>query len=267
MISSWNREITLTHRGFNVDRTWLIYSLRGIEPDLGRKDFPPNVHDFLRLTEELIANRLAEQSRPFLRVSPPRTAPTQPGYMDPAVKAHVRRQIPMSPRLLPEVGEITLQTEPKAEQDVIALYGELVGLGLMRHLQPVYFSGFDFYDSYFQYVPSVAPDVLKEKLPGVDDVDIRETEGVAEFKLSADSILADVVSEVKKWSDMKFLVCWQIGKDRAAGGNAITFTECEDAVDRRYHGVTHLARLETGGDHTVFVISLSDLLRAMTAER
>jgi len=266
MISSWNREITLTHRGFNVDRTWLIYSLRGIEPDLGRKDFPPNVHDFLRITEELVANRIAEQSRPFLRVSPPRTAPTQPGYVDPAVKAHIRRQNPMSPRLLSGVGEITLQTEPKAEQDVIALYGELVGLGLMCHLQPVYFSGFDFYDSYFQYVPSAAPDALKERLPGVDDVDVREAEGVAEFKLVADSVLADVVSEVKKWSDMKFLVCWEIGKDRSAGGNAITFAECENAVDRRYHGVTHLARLETGGDHTVFVISLSDLLREMAAE-
>lgn len=266
MISSWNREITLTHRGFNVDRTWLIYSLRGIEPDLGRKDFPPNVHDFLRITEELIANRLAEQSRPFLRVSPPRTAPTQPGYVDPAVKAHVRRQSPMSPQLLPGIGEITLQTEPQAEQDVIALYGELVGMGVLRHLQPVYFSGFDFYDSFFQYVPSVAPESLKERLPGVDDVDVREAEGVAEFKLTADSVLADVVSEVKKWSDMKFLVCWEVGKDRTAGGNAITFTECENAVDRRYHGVTHLARLETGGEHTVFVISLSHLLRAMTAE-
>lgn len=40
MISSWTREIALTHRGFNVDRTWLIYSVRGVEPDLGRKDFP-----------------------------------------------------------------------------------------------------------------------------------------------------------------------------------------------------------------------------------
>ncbi|MEU9845797.1 ATP-binding protein, partial [Actinomadura sp. NPDC048032] len=38
MISSWTRDITLTHRGFNVDRTWLIYSLRGIEPDHGRQD-------------------------------------------------------------------------------------------------------------------------------------------------------------------------------------------------------------------------------------
>ncbi|KOU62333.1 hypothetical protein ADK96_27020 [Streptomyces sp. IGB124] len=172
----------------------------------------------------------------------------------------------MSPKLIPGHGEITLQTEPQSEQDVIALYSELVGMGVLRHLQPVFFSGFDFYDSYFEYVPTVASDLLKERLPGVEDLDIRDSEGVAEFKLTADSILADVVSEVKKWGDMNFLVCWEVGKDRKVGGNAITFTECEDAVERRYHGVTHLARLESGGDHTIFVLALSQLLRTITAD-
>ncbi|SER29789.1 Histidine kinase-, DNA gyrase B-, and HSP90-like ATPase [Streptomyces sp. yr375] len=266
MISSWSREITLTHRGFNVDRTWLLYSLRGVEPDLGRKDFPPNVHDFLRITEEIIANRVAEQSRPFLRVSPPRTAPTQPGYIAPAVKAHLRRQDPMSPKALPGFDDITLQTQPKSEQDVIALFSELVGIGALRHIQPVFYSGFDFYDSYFQYVPSLTHENVRERLPGVDDTDVRDDEGVAEFKVSADMVLADVVAGVKKWTDMKFMVCWDIGKDRKSAGNEITFSECEGAVDRRYHGVTHLARLQSGGDHTIFVIALSSFLRIMSAE-
>ncbi|MYS36416.1 histidine kinase/DNA gyrase B/HSP90-like ATPase [Streptomyces sp. KhCrAH-43] len=266
MISSWSREITLTHRGFNVDRTWLLYSLRGIEPDLGRKDFPPNVHDFLRITEELIANRVADQSRPFLRASPPRTAPTQPGYVQPAVKAHLRRNNPMSPKSLPGFDHITLQTQPQSEQDVIALYSELVGMGALRHLQPVFYSGFDFYDSYFQYSPSDTHENVRSKLPGVDDTDVRDDEGVAEFKVSADMILADIVAGVKKWTDMKFLVCWEIGKDRKSGGNEVTFSECESAIDRRYHGVTHLARLQSGGDHTIFVISLSHFLQIMATE-
>ncbi|MEV5932498.1 ATP-binding protein [Streptomyces sp. NPDC052079] len=266
MISSWSREITLTHRGFNVDRTWLLYSMQGIEPDLGRKDFPPKVHDFLRISEEIIANRVAEQSQPFLRVSPPRTAPTPTGYVDPSVKAHLRRQEPLSPKLLVGFDEITLQTRPQSEQDVIALYSELVGLGAFRHLQPVFYSGFDFYDSYFQYVPSLTHLDVRDRLPGIDDVDIREKEGVTEFKLTADSILTDVVAGIKQWTDMKFLVCWEVGKDKKSGGNEVTFTACEESVERKYHGVTHLARLQSGGDHTIFVISLSDFLRIMAAE-
>ncbi len=266
MISSWAREIALTHRGFNVDRTWLLYSMRGIEPDLGRKDFPPKVHDFLRISEEVIANRVAEQSQPFLRVSPPRTAPTPSGYVAPSVKAHLRRQDLLSPKALPGFEEITLQTRPQSEQDVIALYSELVGLGAFRHLQPAFYSGFDFYDSYFEYAPSLTNASVREKLTGIDDVDVRDKEGVAEFKLTADTILADVVAGIKQWTDMKFMVCWDVGKDKSSGGNEVTFTECDEAIERRYHGVTHLARLQSGGDHTIFVVSLSDFLRTMMTE-
>lgn len=172
----------------------------------------------------------------------------------------------MSPKSLPGFDHITLQTQPQSEQDVIALYSELVGMGALRHLQPVFYSGFDFYDSYFQYSPSDTHENVRSKLPGVDDTDVRDDEGVAEFKVSADMILADIVAGVKKWTDMKFLVCWEIGKDRKSGGNEVTFSECESAIDRRYHGVTHLARLQSGGDHTIFVISLSHFLQIMATE-
>lgn len=265
MISSWMREITLTHRGFNVDRTWLLYSLRGIEPDLGRKDFPPNVHDFLRISEELIANKVAEQARPFLRVSPPRVARTDSSYVPPAVQAHKRRESPLNPSFIPEFGDIALQTQPESEQDVIALYNQLVGMGLLRHLEPVFFSGFDYYDSYFQYIPDSVDPAVKEKLPGVADVDQRNLEGVAEFKLVGDSVLDDVVATIKQWNDMIFLVCWEVGRDKRVGGDDVTFTECTNSVDRRYPGVTHLARLQSGGDHTIFVIALKDFLRTMAA--
>lgn len=173
----------------------------------------------------------------------------------------------MSPKALPGFDDIILQTQPKSEQDVIALYSELVGMGIFRHLQPVFYSGFDFYDSYFEYDPSIVNESVRSKFPGVDDTDVRDNEGVAEFKISADMILTDIVNETKKWHDMKFLVCWEVGQDRKSGGNEITFSECGGAVDRRYHGVTHPARLQSGGDHTIFVISLSDFLRIMAAEK
>ena len=49
-------------------------------------------------------------------------------------------------------------------------------------------------------------------------------------------------------------MCWEIGKDRKYGGDEITFTEPGGASDRPYHGVTHLARLQTGGEHTVYLM-------------
>ncbi|WP_406177195.1 ATP-binding protein [Streptomyces canus] len=265
MISSWSREMSLTHRGFNVDRTWLLYTFRGIEPDLGRKDFPPEVHDFLDLTEEIVSNEIARQSRPFMRPTAPRTT-TPEGYIPPQIKAYKRRENPLSPAYLPNFGEICLRTEPASEQDVIALYSELTGLGVFRHFKPVFYSGFDFYDSYFEYSPESVDRTVRRLYPGEDDLDVRAMEGVAEFKYRGDSVIEDVVRSVKRWTDMTFLVCWDIGKDRKYGGDEITFTEPGSASDRLYHGVTHLARLQTGGEHTVFVISLKDLMRRLGNE-
>jgi anti-sigma regulatory factor (Ser/Thr protein kinase) len=267
MISSWSREITLTHRGFNVDRTWLTYQLHGVEPDMGRKDFPPDLHDFLQISEERVANEIARLSKPFLRIAPRPSQPTNGSYVEPAVKAYERLKKPLVPARIPDIGEISFRTIPESENDVISLFSELVGLGVLRHLKPVFFSGFDYYDSFFEYVPSDVDPRVKERLPGETEIDRRDSSGVAEFKFQGASLLDDIVSEKKRWEDMRFLVCWTTGKESVQkAGDEITFQQVGSPVDRRFHGVTHLARLKTGGARTIFVISLSDLLNTLASE-
>jgi anti-sigma regulatory factor (Ser/Thr protein kinase) len=269
MISSWSREVALTHRGFNVDRTWLVYNFRGVEPDLGRKDFPPDVRDFIALTEELVANEVARDSKPFLRISPPRGGGNggDGNWVAPNLKAHTRRQNALSPSHLPGYGEIRLETEPDCEQDVVALFSELVGLGPLKHFRPVFYSGFDYYDSYFSYDLSAVPQSVSRVLPGVNEFDPRDIEGAAEFKFIGDSIIDDTIAEVKRWNEMRFLVCWSVGKvARELGGDEITFDPPSEPINRQYAGVTHLARLQSAGDHTLFVIALKDFLKALTVE-
>ncbi|MFE5918207.1 ATP-binding protein [Streptomyces sp. NPDC056468] len=268
MISSWNREITLTHRGFNVDRTWLTYQLKGVEPDMGRKDFPPDLHDFLQLSEDRIANEVASLSKPFLRPSKQRANAPMEGYVLPAVKATERRQRPLVNAKIPGYPKISFQTEPQCEQDVVALYGELVGIGILRHFKPVFFSGFDFYDSYFDYVPAEASELVRQCLPGEHEIDPRDASGVAEFKLSGDSLLDDLLTGKKRWEDMRFLVCWSVGRSSLEkGGDEISFQAADDSTARQFHGVTHLATLQSAGIRNIYVISLSDLLSKLTEQR
>ncbi|MCV7174693.1 hypothetical protein, partial [Mycolicibacterium sphagni] len=135
------------------------------------------------------------------------------------------------------------------------------------HLRPVFYSGFDYYDSYFEYAEAVTDSQVRELLPGITDVDEREREGVAEFKFNADSIIDDIVASIKKWTDMTFLLCWEIGKNqRSLGGDEITIDEPSDPASRRYHGITHIGRLQSGGDHTVFILALKDFLRIVSAD-
>ena len=61
MISSWRRDISLTRAGGNKERTWLIFHFERTEPDLGRKDFPPEVHDVISATEQSITEDLVKK--------------------------------------------------------------------------------------------------------------------------------------------------------------------------------------------------------------
>ena len=92
MISSWQRDLSLSHRGFNVERIWLVVHMVGVEPDLGRKDYPPEILDLLGLLEDPLANDIAHQADPFLIPTSRSGAPID--YNSPHAKATERLKTP-----------------------------------------------------------------------------------------------------------------------------------------------------------------------------
>jgi hypothetical protein len=260
MISSWKRETALTHRGFYVDRLWLVYHFKNVEPDLGRKDFPPQILEIVSATEEEFANRLIRQADPFLKATPKQRA-ASPDYKAPADKARERRQNPLGIRSLEGFGPLNTSTVPGEEQDVVGLFFELIGLDVLRHIVPAYVSGIDDYDGWVAFEPEAVAQRLADLLPGVPELPGRAREGVIEFKRLASDVIEDTVNDTKDWNEMTLLVCWEIGEDgRSFGGDTISFTPTEDADERLYAGVTHLATLESKGNSVVYVIELKTLL-------
>lgn len=264
MISTWLRDASLTHRGHNVDRLWLLFEFVNIEPDMGRKDFPPRVLEVVSLLEERVANDLIRKSTPFLRPTPRQSTSTGT-YEEPAVKAdRLLRDSPMEPGRISGYPAIPLMSSPTEEQDVVALFNELLGLGVFAHIRPVFFSGVDAYDAFFKISPDQAADIVQERLPGLPDPPDRYLAGTAEFKLQGNDLVVDLVSEIKHWEDIQFLVCWETGgAERSVGGDRIFFSPAESPADRIYAGVTHLATLQSGGTRPVYVIALKDLLDAL----
>ena len=264
MISSWRRETALTHRGFFVDRVWLVYHFRGVEPDLGRKDFPPEVLEIVTLTEDGFANELTRLSGPFLRPTPKQRTRADT-YESPEKKADRRLGNAMTPQQLPGFGRIPLASTPEEEQDVVALFNELIGMGVLAHFRPTYFSGVDDYDGWVEIDPDATASQLEEVLPGLPELPARDRAGILEFKLNASDILEDVVNDVKDWTELELIVCWSIGIDgRDHGGDQIQFAATEAADERLYAGVTHLATLQSKGDVSVPVMELKTLLSKLS---
>ena len=260
MISSWEpREVELAYRGY-VNRIWLTYHFAKVEPDLGRKNFPPNVHDVIRATERRIASDLINTTDAFLEPVPRGGGEDEaPPAEEPLETSLRRREIPLSPAEIPGHGQISFATTPVEEQDVVALFSELIGSGLLGCYRIDYLTGVGIYDGFMRYDPAKVSQRLNETLPG--RASPNSLQGVVEFKQTGDALIEDIVKRKKEWHKIQWLVCWTLGSNaRDFMADRIAFTEAGDAATRDYAGVTHRASANSGGAVRLHVISLNDVL-------
>ncbi|MEI8411461.1 MULTISPECIES: ATP-binding protein [unclassified Kribbella] len=262
MISSWQRDLSLSHRGFNVERIWVVVHLERVEPDLGRKDYPPEILELLAVLENPVSEDIAKQGDVFLL--PTTRSGRTIDYDEPLHRAAERRKKPFPVQLAKASGEIRYLTEPTEEQDVVALFNELRGIGILAHFSPVFFSGSYAYDSYLVYDAKAVADVVRDAFP-VDDSQIpkRQREGIAEFKFDPFELLHDLVRDLKDWKDIRWLICWDVvGQSRSLGGLTMHVVEA-DEDESQYAGVTHIASLDSAGEDTIAVIAVRTLIERL----
>jgi hypothetical protein len=260
-ISGWGRDLSLSRSAHNAQRLWLVVHAHNIEPDLGRKDFGPQVKDLVSIAEDAVVEHMLEVSGPYLRPSPTKTKDSV-DETDPAVRAYVRRQTPF-PFKVPGAPCIPMISAPVEEQDVVGLTNQLMGSGVLGHLRPLMWSATS-YDSHFEVAADEVFAPLAHLMGGARKLSSRDRSVVAECKFAADDLLPDLVNGSKRWTDLGLLVCWEAPKDRrTVAGQTLTFSAPLDDAERLYAGVTHLARLSSGGDHVVRVIALKDMLERL----
>ena len=259
MVSSWSRPLNLTHRGFNVNRIWLVFDFSDVEPDLGRKDFPPPVREIIELLENPLADKIDTLARAYLR---PRSDSGKPfDTQPPEGKAAEHLKKPFPKRDLGALGRLGIQTLPVEEQDVVALFHELRGLGVLRHFEMIFSSSSYAYDAYVEYLPDWRLEEVEETFPA-DEPGAYDLVGALEFKLDGKSLLADLVNGSKRWGHLRFLVCWTISSNSTnIGGNSLTF---ESVDTSSYSCVTHEAKYSGNNESVVYVIELESLVDRLT---
>lgn len=267
MVSSWHSPVHLSYSSPRGTRLWYVYHFQSVRPDTGRKDFPQPVHDVVEDTKQTLHRRLVRNGKPFLA---PATGGGNKGTETedpPAVKAH--RKDDISPDEVENFGNIPLEKEPNEEQDVVSLFNELIGMGVLTGFTPFYFSSVDAYDGYVEYDPDSVPSEVTDQFPGAASLSGRQTSITLEFKAIGSDIIKHIVNETRDWEEMDLLVCWELGgqesedsgteAQRSFGGHTITFREPTSAEERRYAGVTHIAHMSSKGDVALRTVSLKYL--------
>jgi hypothetical protein len=154
---------------------------------------------------------------------------------------------------------------PAAEQDVIAIFHELIGLGVFPGLRFMCTTESGRYDACYvgSYMSAdeVAYDATRRPL-GVSAKLIapRETRPfVLEYKYDLDGLIADFAKEVKFQNEIHAVVCWSIGKQFEEKFAIRSYLVGEEGSARQLYGATH--SLWHDKMRLCDIICLSDLVK------
>jgi hypothetical protein len=154
---------------------------------------------------------------------------------------------------------------PQCEQDVIAVFHELLGMGVLKGLRFLATSENSRYDSCFKthYADRTIFPFDRELRPlGVSAAHIAEKESkplVLEFKYNMDALIADFEKEIKFLKDIECLVCWDMGEAHAENYRVASLLLGDSGASRMIYGATHALYHER--ERRFDIICLKDLVQ------
>lgn len=249
--------------------------------DLGRKGFDKSFGDFAKKAARLLLEKNFTRIRDCLRNEDNKSKNLIKSDKVDGWKKQLEQHEAEAPLLLKNanffipVNEISISAEPSREQDVIALFNQLIAGGVIRGIKVVGTNEMSTYDG--AYRVRVGPDYENHvydaeanPLGVTDDIsaDFEEDHPdgflskklkVLEYKFTLDGLISDLTTGDKQASDIDLVIAWEAGEDYMQLFGLNSFLIDEGSSDREYHGVTHTLSDEHG-NHVMDVILLRDLI-------
>ncbi|MFA5400245.1 MAG: ATP-binding protein [Dehalococcoidia bacterium] len=247
-------------------QTHVIVHFRHGSPDLGRKTIQPELR---QLAEELAvsATRALTDYRWLMK---PDTGelkdltPSKELYIWKKQQEDWRAQNPLG--LEGIVSNLCYSAVPKQEQDVVALYHELVGASQIKGIHFYATSQNERYDGliYLSYTsaPSHLYDAANNRLGVRNSMHLPyESEPkVIEYKYDLDYLIADFDNGIKFADQIDLVVCWTASSSYSQKLMLSSFLIDNEGNNRIFFGSTHNAYLVSQSAKPVFeVVILEDL--------
>ncbi|RKR67859.1 histidine kinase/DNA gyrase B/HSP90-like ATPase [Acidovorax sp. 94] len=245
-------------------------------PDLGRKGFHRELTDFAKSVARHIVETHLSKMRYLLKAN----TGTSPDLVrelaiDDWKKEMLSHELQQPLKLqskhffLP-VERVSITSVPTREQDVIALFHQLIAGGVIRGLNMMSTNERFTYDGLFKIAFDLSPQLYiydEGKNPlGVPKETANALSGkvttprILEYKFSLDGLVEDFDSQDKNIKDIDLCVAWTTGETYREKYGIVSLLLPENADQRQYHGVTHvLVDLETGAKFCDLII-LSELI-------
>ncbi len=233
--------------------THVVIHFEGIDPDLGRKGFQPEL--------EILADNLAASTvkvirhwKKLLRAdtgAPPDIEATREIHDWIREQEDHEREHPLiinrQDVFLP-IREISLASIPCNEQDVISLFNQLLAGGVIRGIKILSSHPSKKYDGVFRYrikepFQNHIFNIESNPLGLEESKAVREIESspsILEYKYDIDSLLDEFERGEKNQNDIKLVIAWDIGNDWKKKYEVRPLLFLENLHHRNFHGLTHI---------------------------
>ncbi|MDP3799799.1 MAG: ATP-binding protein [Polaromonas sp.] len=250
-------------------------------PDLGRKGFHRELTDFAKsVTRQLTETHLSKM-RHLLKAntgtSPDLVRELAIDEWKTEMLAHEAKE-PLSltsPHFFLPIERVSITSAPTREQDVIALFHQLIAGGVIRGLNMMSTNERFTYDGLFKIVFDLAPELyIYDQVTnplGVPEITGKALSGkvttprILEYKFSLDGLVEDFDSQDKNIKDVDLCVAWSTGDLYKEKFGIVSLLLPENADQRQYHGITHvLVDLESGAKYCDLII-LGELIDSLNS--
>jgi hypothetical protein len=170
--------------------------------------------------------------------------------------------------------KVSITSFPSREQDVIALFNQMIAGGVIRGIQIMATNERSDYDGLYRilidrnelhiYDPKLNPiGVLEENIENFDSnnqLPFRSGPKVLEYKFSLDGLIENIETGIKNSKNINLVVVWETGEEWKKNYRIFT-TLHEDCLEyRKYHGVTHIMRNIDTHEEAMDLIVLKELI-------
>lgn len=245
-------------------------------PDLGRKGFHRELTDFSKTVARLITenhlSKLRHLLKPNTGVAPDLVREMRIGDWKKEMLAHeIAQPLHLNTKhFFKPIERVSVTSEPTREQDVIALFNQLIAGGVIRGISVMSTNERFTYDGLFKiafdldshlYVYHADQNPLGVPQDTAEAMNGRVTDPqILEYKFSLDGLIEDFDGHDKNINDVNMCVAWETGNGYLERYGITSLLVPENADQRQYHGVTHvLTDLESGAKLCDLII-LSELV-------
>jgi len=257
-----------------------LVHLENCKADLGRKGFQKGIVDFCCS----VARKLIEQPfqkmrytlRPVTGVADDLGREAAIDQWREEMKQHERNH-PLqliNENFFVPMKRLSITSVPTREQDVIALFNQLVAGGVIRGIRIMSTNERFTYDGMYRVIIEEPTDLhLYDRYKNplgllqeyIDNHPIFTSEPkILEYKYSLDALIEDINSGDKNSNDISLVVVWETGEDYIGNYHITSLLDESNLSDRQYHGITHVVTNLTSGQKEMDLVVLSELIEHLT---